>query len=135
MTIAVGSSTPVGTYSIVVTGSGGGVKQSVAVTLIVLPGFALSVSPSSETIARGKSGTYTVTVTGNQGFSGTVALNVSGLAPKTTGTFNPTSVTNSGSSRLTVNVRPQAPRGTHSLTIRGTSGSQVQSTTANLTIR
>jgi hypothetical protein len=134
MTIAVGSSTAVGTYPITVTGNGGGIQHNTTVTLVVT-NFAVSVSPGSQTITRGNSGTYTVTVTASQGFSGTVSLSVSGLPSKTTAAFNPTSVTNSGSSKLTVQVGRQAPRGTSTLTITGTSGGLVQSTTATLGIQ
>ena len=37
MTINVGSSTPIGTYPITVTGNGGGVQQSTTVNLTVTP--------------------------------------------------------------------------------------------------
>jgi hypothetical protein len=135
LSVATSFSTPAGTYPLTITGSSGQVSNTATVTLVVTANFAVSVSPASETIARGNSGTYTVTVTASQGFSGTVSLSVSGLPPKTTASFNPTSVTNSGSSTLTVRVGAKAPTGTSTLTIKGTGGDLVRSTTATLTIQ
>ncbi len=131
LSVKTSTSTPAGTYPLKITGSSGQVSSTATVTLVV----AISVSPTSITIMRGHSGTYTVTVRAGQGFSGTIALSVSGLPPGTTATFNPTSVTNSGSSRLTVKVNRRAARGTYPFTIKGTSTTASLSTTANLTIQ
>jgi hypothetical protein len=128
-------STSAGTYPLTITGTSGQASNTATVTLVVTANFAVSVSPPSETITRGNTGTYTVTVTASQGFSGTVSLTVSGLPPESMASFNPTSVTNSGPSTLTVQVGPEAPTGTSTLTIKGTSGSLVRSTTATLTIQ
>lgn len=135
LSVATSFSTSAGTYPLTITGNSGQASNTATVTLVVTANFAVSVSPGSKTITRGKSGTYTVTVTASQGFSGTVSLSVSGLPPKTTASFNPSSVTNSGSSTLTVHVGPKAAIGTSTLTITGTSGSLVRSTAATLTIQ
>jgi len=47
MTITVGGSTPTGTYPITVTGNGGGIQQSVSVTLTVTAQVALSWTAST----------------------------------------------------------------------------------------
>ena len=56
MTISVGSTTAVGTYPITVAGNGGGIQQSTTVTLTVTaqqqPDFAISVSPTSVSVAQ-----------------------------------------------------------------------------------
>jgi hypothetical protein len=44
-------------------------------------------------------------------------------------------VTGSGTSTLTVNTRPRTPRATYVLTIRGTSGNMVRSTTVTLVVQ
>jgi hypothetical protein len=74
------------------------------VTLIVNGDFAIAASPSSRTVNRGSSTTYTVTISAGPGFSGPVNLMVDGLPSRTTATFNPASLAGSGSSVLTVNV-------------------------------
>jgi hypothetical protein len=108
----------------------GGTAASYSITLTPGSGFTgtVSISPSGETIARGKSGTYTVTVKASLGFSGTAPLSESGLPSKITASFNRTSVTNSGSSTLTVQVGRRAQPGT-TTTIIGTGGGLARSTT------
>src|SRR5262249_45896187 len=52
-----------------------------------------------------------------------------------TATFNPTSITASGSSTLTVSTSSTASTGTFTLTVTGTSGSLSHSSTVSLTIK
>ena len=98
------------------------------------PDFTLSSSPASQTVSQGASTTYTSTVTAANGFGGAVAFTVSGLPTGATGTFNPTSVTGSGTSTLTVATAATTPTGTYPLTITGTSGSLVHAATATLVV-
>jgi Domain of unknown function (DUF1929) len=98
------------------------------------PDFSFSATPSSQTVVQASSTTYTVTVGGSGGFSGTVNLSVSGLPTGATGTFNPTTITGSGSSTLTVNTLSSTPASTSTLTITGMSGSLSHSTTVSLVV-
>src|SRR5260370_28748468 len=59
--------------------------------------FTVAVSPSSLTLARGASGTYTLTVTPVGEFSGTVSLSCGGGAGGTTFAISPPQVKLSGS--------------------------------------
>jgi hypothetical protein len=61
---------------------------------------ATALQPAS--IVPGSSGTSTVTVTPTDGFSSTVALSCEGLPTGASCTFNPSSLTGSGNSQLTV---------------------------------
>ena len=107
-----------------------------ALSAISVPGnFSISVSPSSATIRRGSSGTYTVTVAALRGFTGTVALSVSSLPRGTSAAFNPPSITGFGTAVLTLRVGWTAQPGTYKLTIRGKSGTLVHWTHAILTIQ
>jgi hypothetical protein len=86
------------------------------------PDFSLSATPPSQTVIRPGSTTYTVTVTPENGYTGTVNLTVSGCPSNTTCTLNPTS---SGSpnypkATLTVQTSKTTPLGTYTLTITGT---------------
>jgi hypothetical protein len=133
LSISTSASTPPGSYTLTITGTSGQASNTATVTLVVGANFTVSVSPKSRTIARGKSGTYTVTLTASPGLT---SFSVSGLPQKTTASFNPTSVTSSGSSTLTVHAGPKARTGTSTLTIKATtSEGLVQSTTATLTIQ
>ncbi len=98
------------------------------------PDYSLSMTPASQSVAPGGNTSYTVTVTGNNGFSGTVNLGVSGLPSGVTGSFNPTSVAGSGSSTLTIDVGAAVASGSYTATVTGTSGALVHTTSSGLTI-
>ncbi len=133
LSITTSTSTPAGTYSLTITGVSGSLTRTTNVTLVVSPpGFSLSASPSSQTISRGSSTTYTVTITPAAGFAGSVSLSVSGLPHRTIGTFssNPTT----GSSILTITTSSNTPPGTYELTITGVSNGLTNETTATLVV-
>jgi hypothetical protein len=98
------------------------------------PDFSVSDSPSSQSVFAGNNTTYTTTISAINGFSGNVSLSVSGLPSGAGGSFNPTSVTGSGNSTLTVTTSSSTPVGTYTLTVKGTSGSLVHSNTVSLTV-
>ena len=98
------------------------------------PDFSIAASPASQSVTAGTGTSYTATVTGSGGFSGTVTFSVSGLPSGATASFNPTSVTGSGSSTLSVSTSTTTPSGTYTLTITGTSGTLVHSTTVTLVV-
>jgi Pro-kumamolisin, activation domain/Bacterial Ig-like domain (group 3) len=96
------------------------------------PSFALSSSASALTINPGSSGQATVTVAANPGFTGNVALAVSGLPSGVTTSWSANPV--SGKSVLALAVASTAVRGSYLLTVAGTSGAQTQSTSLELTV-
>ncbi|MDQ2943845.1 MAG: hypothetical protein M3R21_09295 [Candidatus Dormibacteraeota bacterium] len=98
------------------------------------PDFSIAVSPGSQTVAQGSSTTYTATVTPSGGFTGTVSLSASGLPAGAVASFNPASVTTSGSSTMTVTTASTTPTGTSVLTVTGTSGTLTHSATTNLVV-
>jgi hypothetical protein len=96
--------------------------------------FTLSATPSSQTVPQGTSAAYTVAVAPSGGFTGAVALSASGLPAGATVTFNPTSITTSGSSAMTVTTASTTPLASSALTIKGTSGGVTQTATAKLAV-
>ena len=132
------SSTPPGTYPLVISGTDGVLTHTFTVSLKVDPvptaDFTISAAPSPITIKRNSQGTVTVTVTGLSGFAGAVSLSISGLPSTVTPQFTPTSITGSGTSSLQLTVDHRAQQGTFPLTITGTSGPLVHSTNLTLTI-
>jgi hypothetical protein len=104
---------------------------SVTVTAVP-PDFSLAVSPSSQSVRRGTTASYTVTITPANGFNGAVTLSLTGQPSGATVSISPNPATTSA----TVNVMPSAtgPRGTFTLTFTGQSGSLTHRTTATLTV-
>ena len=98
----------------------------------VPPGFTLSASPGSLTLAQGASGTSTVTVTDSGGFTGSVTLAASGLPGGVTASFSPNPTT--GSSVVTLTASSSAAPGSYSPAIAGTSGTLTATSSLPLTI-
>jgi hypothetical protein len=84
-------------------------STSTAVVIAVGPNFSVSFNPTNVTISiPGQSGTTTVTITGQPGYNGTINFTPSscssGLPSLTTCSFNPASVTGSGTTVLTIST-------------------------------
>ena len=101
-------------------------------TITVQPDFSLSASPASRTVVQGGGTSFTATVTAGTGFSGTVSLSVNGLPAGASASFNPASISTSGSSTLSVSTSSSTAPGSYPLTIRATSGAITH--TANVTL-
>jgi lysophospholipase L1-like esterase len=94
--------------------------------------FTLSDTTNAISAVQGGSGSTSISVVPVNGFSGSVALAVSGLPAGVTGSFNPNSTT--GSSTLTLTAGTTAATGTTNVTVTGTSGSLTASTTISVTV-
>jgi cellulose 1,4-beta-cellobiosidase len=103
-----------------------------AVPASTAPGF--SISSSGTTVMQGTTATSSVTVSAINGFTGTVALTVSGLPSGVTASFSPASVTGSAGSTLTFTASGTATVGAATVTITGTSGSTTETATLTLTV-
>ena len=68
------------------------------------PSIALSLNSPTLVISRGKSGTVTLSVSGQNGFSGTVNFSCSGLPAGVSCSFNPTNVNVSGATAGTTTL-------------------------------
>jgi hypothetical protein len=96
--------------------------------------FTLSSSPASQTVSAGGNAAYTVTVAPSGSFTGAVALSASGQPSGATVSFNPTSITTSGTSTMTVTTTASTGANSYPLTIKGTSGSLSQTALATLVV-
>jgi len=137
LTISTSGSVANGIYAATITGTGGGITRTAPVTLVItnlaVPGFSISATPSSQNIVMGGSTSYSVTVGSLNGFSGTVALTVSGLPAHVSGSFSPASITGgTGSSTLNITTATNAPNGDYPLTITGISGTLTNTTSVTL---
>ncbi len=119
----------------------GGTTQTVTLSGTGLD-YALSASPSSVTVASGKSAAYTVTAQALGGtFASPIPLSCSGQPAASSCSFSPASVkpgSTSATSHLTISttvrhLQSGTPAGTYTITIKGTSSTQ-HSTTVMLTV-
>ena len=133
LAVSTSSSTPAGTYQLTIRGTSGPLTRTTTITLVVSGNFSLSVMPSSRTIAPADRTTYTVAAT--PAVPGTIALAISGLPKCANASFNPSTISGSGTSTLTINTNKNVARGTYTLTITGTSGGIVATTNITLVIQ
>ena len=145
LTVTTSLTTPAGTYTLNVTGSAlipGGPTKWTLVELNVeapLPDFTISVSPSALTINVTESKSANVTVTSIGSFNNNVTLELLGLPPHVTVTFDPPApkpppLGGKAYSIMRINVGGDAVNGTYPLTITGTSGALAHSIPFTLTI-
>ncbi|HJZ63228.1 MAG TPA: FG-GAP-like repeat-containing protein [Candidatus Acidoferrum sp.] len=137
LTVIVPPSVRSGAYTLTITGTSGSISHSGQRELDIntIADFTGFVTTGVGTVLPGQRASYVANVVPLNGFSGTVALTVSGLPPNATATLTPASVTGgSGSSSLLVTTSSTTPPGAYTLTITGACGSDVKSTTVPLLV-
>ena len=102
------------------------------------PNFTISAQPSSQSVTRGLTTTYAVTVTPSGGFSGLVSLSAS-ASPKAKGAtfgFNPQQLNlpAATTSTLTVRTNRNTARGTYTITITASGGGLTRTATVTLVV-
>ncbi len=138
LSVVTSASTPVGTTSLTVTGTGASATHTTPLSLTVnAPSsndFSMVAAPSSVTVTAGQSGSSSVSTTVTSGVAQTVALSVSGLPAGASASFSPASITSGQSSTLSVVTSASTPVGTTSLTVTGTGASATHTTPLSLTV-
>jgi len=100
------------------------------------PDFTISASPTTVSVAPGKSGVSTITTAIAGGFDAAIALSATGQPTGVTATFNPTSIAapGSGNSTLTLAVASTTAIGMYTITVKGTGGGLTESTKVTLSV-
>jgi hypothetical protein len=98
------------------------------------PSFTLALSPTSKTIGKSQSGTFTVSMTAENGFASAVNLSAA-VSPSLRGSmsFGSTSIT-SGSTNLVVSVSRNATSRNYTVTVTGVGGGLTRTATATVTV-
>jgi subtilase family serine protease len=96
------------------------------------PSFSMSAAPAALSIARGSSGTATVTISGASNLSSNVNLAISGLPSGVTAAFSPSNTKTT--STVTFTVSSTATAGAYPVTITGSAGTASQTATLSLTV-
>ena len=130
-----------GTSSFNIQGTSGSLVRTTSASLVISqpaqPSFSVSISPASQSVNRGGSAKYTVTVTPANGFTGSVALTTGGGKTGLNLGLDAAAVVISGSSMtstLTASTTGSAKKGNNTLTVTGTSGTTSKSASASLRI-
>jgi hypothetical protein len=136
LAISVSGTTTPGTYSLTVTGSGGGQTHSAILTLTVSlgPDFRIDLSSPSQSATQGGTASYSVNVVGLNGFNSQVSLTVTGLPSGANGVFSTSTGTPTFPSTLTVTLPSGTSAGTYTLVIHGTGGGLDRTANAVLTV-
>jgi uncharacterized membrane protein len=134
LSVTTSASTPIGSYTLTITGASGALTHTQSVALVVSPppDFTLSGAPSSRNVGQGDSTSYNVTTSPTGGFAGQVTLSVSGLPDGANGSFTPNPAT--ASSVLTVTTSTSTATGSYTLTITGVSGTLTHTTMVTLVV-
>ncbi len=139
LTLAAASNTAAGSYTLTVTAAGDGVTQTASLTAKVTPApsFQLGLSKATLSVTASAKSTITVTVSPENGFSGSVALAVTGLPAGVTAAFSPASVKVSSAvtSTLTITTASTAKLTTTNLTVTGTGGGITATSPLALTVQ
>jgi len=143
LTLTASSSATVGTATVTITGTSGSTSHSATITLTVnassgTPNFTLSLSPSSFTIDDNGSVSTTLTVTSVNGFHSAVTLSVNEFPTdvSATASANPVTPPANGSVKVTItwSATRNAPTGTTTIELIGTSGSLTNETPVTITV-
>jgi hypothetical protein len=122
-----------GVYPLVVKGTSGTFTQGLPLTLTVrsnVPGFGLSASPTTQTVARGSVATYAVTAARTNSFAAAITFGLTGLPATATAAFESTAT---GVLLKITTLAAMAPT-TYPLQVTGTSGALVSSVSISLTV-
>lgn len=133
LSISTTGSTPPGTYPLSLMGTSGSVAHT-NIVLLIVGTYGLLASPTTQTVYTGGTNiSYTVTVVTNGSFGGSVALGVSGLPVGASASFSPSALNSGGTTIFTVTTGTAAA-GNYLLTLYGTNGTSVASTTVTLVV-
>src|SRR6266566_2827827 len=135
-TCSLNSSTP-GSYTVQVTGTSGSLSHTVSVSVSVMqppppPDFAVSANPTSLSIVQGFSGSSTITVTSQNGFTGTVTLSITTNSTNLACSPSSGSITG-GSGTFTLSCSGSVA-GNYLSKVTGTSGTLSHATSVTYTI-
>ncbi|MCP4156237.1 MAG: DUF11 domain-containing protein, partial [bacterium] len=136
LTLATTAETPVGPFTLSVTGKGAGKTHSAAITVTVEnePDFLLAAEPTEISVHRGETAEYTVSVTPKNEFAAEVFFSVEGQPEETTVRWFPGSVVAAGQTRLRIVTTEAIAVGSYPLVVTAQGGGKSQTLNLNLIV-
>ena len=137
LSISTSENTPVGTYTVIVSGSAGGLIRQASATLTVAPSFdfSVSISPTTQTVTIGDKTSYTVNVGLVSGTPASVSLSISGLSNDLAYTYSPPTGTPPFTSTLTIDASAAASEGSEAIKVTASSGKTSRTANATLVVK
>ena len=129
LTVNTLASTPGGAATLTITGVSGSLTRTATATLnVTAQDFSFVLEPASRTVVPGDGGTYAITLTKINGFSGAVTYSIAGLPAGATFEISPNPATSDGG--LFILAGGDTPGGSSVITLTGTSGGITRTATA-----
>src|SRR2546428_3523360 len=137
-TLSVFGASQGGYGNITVYGNSGSLSHSLIVSFKITPSpdFTITLTPSSQAIRKGSTTTFTIQVSGTNGFNNTVDLTatVATVTRHGPAISLPSSVGPYSTSTLTVSTARSTQLGTYTITVTATSGSLTHTSTVTVTV-
>src|ERR1035438_8932058 len=137
VTLSIPPTVSAGNFTLTASGTSAALTHSATLALTVDPGedFSIATVPSTLTVTAGGSTSFAVSIAGQNGFSDSVAVTLSGLpAGVTTSPASPFIVPAGGSQAVTLSIPATVAAGNFTLTASGTSAALTHSASLALTV-
>ncbi|HVR27413.1 MAG TPA: hypothetical protein VMU26_29300, partial [Candidatus Polarisedimenticolia bacterium] len=137
VTLSIPATVSAGNFTLTASGTSAALTHSASLTLTVDPltDFNIVLSPAALTVNAGASNSFTVSITAQGGFTGSVAVTLAGLpAGATTSPASPFTVAAGSSQPVVVSVPATVFAGNFPLTLSGTSAALAHSVQLILTV-
>ena len=118
-----------GSYTVIIKANGSYLMRTVSVTMNIDPEFRIS-SSGAISFHSGASGTATITITAENGYSSTTTLEISSTPSGLTCSLSKNTISGSGTSTLTCSGQ----LGTYTVTVKATGGGSSHSTQTTVTV-
>jgi hypothetical protein len=138
VTLSASSTATVGNIKLVFAGTAGALTNTASVSLNVTaaPDFSISATPANLTLAAGgASQGFTIQAAGVNGFTGPIAVALTGLPAGVTASPSSFMLTPGTPQQISLNASSTAAAGNTNLTVSATSGSLAHSATVTVTVQ